>query len=372
MKTYILYSSVLILCFSLANAAVRKDEKDQKRIWEVYAVIGILSVMAGMRGKSVGMDTVTYWSAFLSKGSNASFEKGFVEVTGFLMDIFHSPSFVLLCIGTVTNSIFLLGFWNLRKFIRFDFAVVCYYIMIYFLTYNGMRQFLAIAVVFYFGTRLFQYQVKAFAAYIVSCIAMMTMHQSAFFALFLIPIIYLVAFLIRNNVRFGDFLIVVLFSAFIIVFSPRIYARFSSRYQYTLSMGQAKTGLMVIFRVGILILACISVWNELHDPDCNQEIEQSVALVKKRLLYCTLILDAFYQLICAAAYSFPMVVRAGWYFLPYEAVLYSYILKKKNNIRYFVPACMIMVALGYMLLNMYRKDGNGVIPYKLSFSVFGN
>ena len=171
---YILFITICVVAFILFKLADLKDNK-------LFLVLGIitLSLGAGLRNDNVGLDTYQYISAFKTNFSVIWLfkETGFREISRLLMNAFSgNVTCLLLLYATVTNALILYRLWDFRKDCSYSYMVFLYITLHYMNTLNIMRQYIAIAIVF-FATRFLEKR-----GYIKFCIAILlasVFHSSA-------------------------------------------------------------------------------------------------------------------------------------------------------------------------------------------------
>lgn len=142
-------------------------EKTGKRGY-MWLVVLLLTLLSGLRGYSVGFDTKSYVRIFhyIDQGIMREVvqEKGFVATSYLLMKLWKNPSFLLFVYAGVTQVLIIRRLWDFREESSFTWMVLGYYMGFFCMTMNIMRQFLAVAMVF-FGTRYLErrnYRIFAF------------------------------------------------------------------------------------------------------------------------------------------------------------------------------------------------------------------
>jgi len=127
------------------------EKRESKSV--VFSIVFILSLVAGLRAYSVGRDTISYVDIF-SYAEKGQFEyiygeEGFKYFCSFLTKICENPSFIFLVIAILTNLLIVFRLYDFRHQASFTWMVGLYYVLFYFMTLNIIRQFLAVAIVFY-------------------------------------------------------------------------------------------------------------------------------------------------------------------------------------------------------------------------------
>ena len=152
LRSYFIYFGLLIVCFFLADQAEKRNNKKY-----VFWIALILSFFMGFRNKTVGIDSRAYYNMFNATYQNISVANSyndpyFYRITRMIMKIKNDPYFVFLVIAIVTNFLAIYRLWDFRKMSSFKYSFLRYYTLFYAYQSNCMRQFIAMAIVFY-GTR---------------------------------------------------------------------------------------------------------------------------------------------------------------------------------------------------------------------------
>jgi hypothetical protein len=335
---------MLILIWLLVRVADQKD----KKVFLILAMI-LLSVVAGFRAHSVGKDTTNYDYLFslIADGHMEQaygLEESFKYLCFFLLQICNDSTFLFLLFALITNVLVLLRFWDFKHIASLDCMVVCYYIVFYFMTMNIMRQFCAVAIVFYF-TRLLP-QGKYFKYCAVIAVASLFFHQSALIGIgFLAIEVFNWKSLIRKQKR------ILILGIFLLPFAGVLVYSIFQNYQHYFSSVSMDIGLMLplkgAFFVGSLLMSRVVIKSKFK----NSEI------VRIMLYYF------FGLLITSLGYIFAFMDRIGLYFYIFEGVYMGVILKnssKSNKI--FYSACIIVI-MGYSFISGLINGSQGVIPY---------
>ncbi|EOU1560125.1 EpsG family protein [Clostridium perfringens] len=199
----------------LIDRLYRKDDK-KISIIAIMVVIILLSIISGSRTEFV--DTGAYIHLYKSIDNinifNDSYEFGFVIIFKILHYVSKNPQFMLFITAFITNFLFLI---TLRRYSKGCYSELIIYMYItggtFISAMNGMRQYLAAAILFYFTYLI---EKKSTYRYILVCLLCATIHISS---LIMIPIYFLV-----NIKAFSKkTIILILFSSiFIIFFYPII------------------------------------------------------------------------------------------------------------------------------------------------------
>ncbi|MBQ7346471.1 MAG: EpsG family protein [Clostridia bacterium] len=344
MQTYIIYIGLLISIWLLAKIADKKN----KKAFLILAII-ILSFVAGFRAYSVGIDTINYDNKFslIANGDLEyayGLEEGFKYLCLVLLKICNSSTFLFVIFATITNACVLLRMWDFRHMSSLGCMVVCYYIGFYFMTMNVMRQFCAIAILFYF-TRLLS-QGKYFKYCAVIAITTLCFHQSALIGLaFLVLEIFNWKTLSRKQKR------ILIFGLFLIPFASVIVFSTFEEYQHYFSSMDLDVGFMLPLKIiFFMVTVILSGAKNKFKNNNNETLSVSLYYLLGLLITCL-------------GYAFTFMDRIGWYFYIFEGVYMGIVLRnasKSNKI--FYSFCLLFL-MGYSFVNILMNGSQGVIPY---------
>ena len=368
MGTFFVYTFVVLVSYILASNAVRTYEIGyfKKAKHNIVFIILILSFVSGFRGYSVGTDTQTYANLFLNYGNHKHLEVGFSYSIQFLMQIWYNPTFVFVVIATIINGLFIASLWKYRHIIKFNYSVLIYSVMIYFLTFSGVRQYLVVALCFYCSTWMIKGRIKDYLLYGIVCIASTLIHTSSLAGLLLIPIFYLAYIVGNKKFTVAEFAKGILGIIFCIVGYMTIYTKLMNSYAKFLesTYSTVSIGYMVMFKTILLFIAIFLFLTDNKFRVTELDFDEIKRINNEgTLIAACLMADVIYQVICYVGYYYATVSRIGWYYLPFEVLLYSKILERFREKRFFIAGIMILAVLIYIYYVMFRSDGNSIIPY---------
>ncbi len=180
----IFFIILVIISTYIAHRAVKKDKK-----FFLFFLIFILSFISGFRGEGVGVDTSEYYHAIINNFPDSWMfrEIGFRFLSSSIYHTFGDPRYVFCIISFLTNSLVIMRLWDFRKKCDFSIMVFLYTLIYYFDTMNIMRQFLAVAILFYFSRILEQ---KKYLLYLVIIFLCTLIHNTSPLALLILLIYY--------------------------------------------------------------------------------------------------------------------------------------------------------------------------------------
>ena len=120
----------------------------------LFMLVAVLTIMAGFRGVNCGVDTPLYYDNIV-KDFPYSWqfrEEGFRLIATYFMENFQNPQLVFIFCAFVTNLLILLRLWDFKDKANFGFMTLLYLLLYFSNSMNIMRQYVAVAIVFY-GTR---------------------------------------------------------------------------------------------------------------------------------------------------------------------------------------------------------------------------
>lgn len=348
MQTYIVYFGLLLIIFILALIAERSGEKKY-----VFLIIFLLSLVAGLRKYTVGIDTQGYIVAIqnISNGNlNLAYgiEWTFRYICYAMSFIFKDPQMYLFLFALVTHGMIVYRFWELRNYISFRGALTGYYIMFYIISLNLMRQFIAISIVFY-GTRFLKEKQWAFIIFVL--LASM-FHQSALLGLLYILFNFPAWKFLSKTQKY--------FLILLGIISPFIFAKvykYMTQYISYFSDMHLNFGLMIIIKFGCLLVTICALNYTLKFSALRDHLEYRYLKSLTNISYmCGLLLTAL-------GYAWKYVSRAGLYFYIFEAVYLGVIFKQRNTKNNFFIKLAYLVILSYQFWGYLTANGQGQIPY---------
>ncbi len=345
LQSIVIYVGVAIIVFFLAAYAEKIESK--KAVW---VIIVILSLLAGLRNVSVGIDTKTYLNYFslISEGQTQyvyGLEKSFVYICSLLLKIWNNHQFLLTLFALITHGLVIFRFWKDRELCSFKWAVFSYYILYFAFSLNGMRQSIAVAIVFY--ATYFLRQGK-YAKFIISTLIASLFHFTSIISLsYLLFEIILVKFYDSNR-KIKSFV----FSSIGVVALIIVATELLNRYLRYFTNVYISIGYMVFAKLALLLLSIFLI------KKGNDESKKAFVLSCRWYYFLGLILNFL-------SYIFLYAGRVGQYYYIFETIYIGYIFKEKNN----SIEILLLKFCNLFLLLFYLFDGlasgsQGEIPYR--------
>lgn len=326
--------------------------KHSKRVL-LFVSFSLMTIVLGLRGITVGEDTSHYinvfnqavnvsWSDIIhSNGFHTAYftnqfgytdtiENGFLVVCKIIHWITDNPQVFLFIIACITNILF-------AKFIydNCDDVFFSTYIFLtesmFMLSFNGIRQLLAVAITLQAYTLIKKRKIKT-ALFLVVVAALF--HVAALVALLAFPIL-----LVKPNKEYRKFkyaiiaaigipLAIVIFRDVITRFVPRYTGYFLNNY-WVNSLG----GITVLWIVEFILI--------LYMYKKKFVVDDSFGMSSLTLLYLT------FELLGLQISAFS---RIGWFFRPYLMMFFPIALSyfKKKNARYIRWFLVLLLTLLYL------------------------
>lgn len=342
--------AVLILC--LAD----NIQKHRREKLSTICLILLLSFVAGFRSLNVGIDTYGYYSiiiqlreGYVDKISNVN-EQGFLLLSYILMKFSSSYTLSFCVYALITNTFIILRLKDYIQHISYPCALLVYYMLYYFNTFNTLRQWIAISIVFYFS-RYLNGNKKGLIKYIIAVLLATTMHNSALIAVAVVPLY----FIFKPSTTKYQFIFKVLLSCLALLSITYIYDYFMGIYGdiYTSISSYGAISFVNIARLIFLILII------LYNNDGYITIDQNKDTFNE-LRYETILYFIGITL-TLMVYFYRYADRIGQYYILYETVVLAYFVKNKRT-RTFAILFTIFLC-GYIRYNSFMVSGYGEIPY---------
>lgn len=367
MLIYFLFIPIVLCC---AIAATKRDRFG----WLLLLAI-LLAFVAGFRAESVGIDTKNYINKLIliSNGSPEfayGLEPGFKILAKYLLKVNSSPTFFFVIAALLTNILILRRLWDFRYIASIPCMVLCYYASFYGYTFNIMRQFLAISVIFYSSRLLEKRKYIQFAIIVLLCTFFL--HQSS-----IICIGYIAADLFmwknlskwqKNLIGMGLIIVPIAFSYFV----SRLFAKYTGYFETTSS----NIGFMILAKV-LFFVVSVYVSRYILIPKLNPEQIDS-NYQEYRMRKATTIYYPIGLLLTVIGYFYPFMDRIGLYYMFFECIYFGMLIKvnlknsvvcvdnytlktiKNNSLVYLL---LILLLVGYNFFTDIFNNAQGIVPY---------
>jgi len=328
-----------ILCIlSVSLLSYFADKKENKFL--LFLIALILSLFCGLRGQGTGVDTVNYFkllSYIDDVGISAGSDIGFAVITYFMMMYLGSPYYLLVIFAFITNFLIIYRLWDFRERSSFTLMLFIYMTIHYAYTFNIVRQFLAISIIFW-GTRYLER--SEHIKYIFLNIIASTIHTTS-----LLGFMLLLIFDSDNRQTKKHFFYIALVAFFIIVgvcfFSENII-----KYEGYLTQTNDSIYGMTVLKVICLLLVIIS--NNIFSNDRFSITKSGKYFHMPKYIPITY---AAGLILAALGMKYAFVNRIGFYFLMFEMPFWGQAIRARINAGIY--KCIIFFIVGYVLISMY-------------------
>jgi len=343
-QSILIYVGLAVLSFFIAKYAERANSN--KAVW---LLVVLLSLVAGLRAMSVGIDTKTYNTVFeiVSNGTVESMygiEGSFIRICAVLLWIWSNSNFLLFVFAFISHALILFRVWQDREYISFSWSALCYYIVFFAFSLNGIRQFVAVAIIIYATSYV---KKGKYIRFVIATVIAMLFHTSAIIGLMyiLFELIFTKYFDTKRK------LIIYVFVFIGCVVGIAALSSLVNLYSGYFERQSSSMGIMMIAKFVMLILSffCIAIP---QDKD-----ERYFCLSHRWNYFIGLLLNSL-------NYIFMYMGRIGLYFYIFEAIYIGYIFKAKNR-----SIWSVVYKFAYVLLMLYylyenvTKGTQGELPY---------
>lgn len=353
-RSYFIYFGLLIFCFFVADKAEKRNNKKY-----IFLIALALSLISGLRKNTVGIDTHNYYNMFnnltsLSSG-NAYNDPYFYKFAYLVMKINHDPYFVILVISCISNFLVVYRLWDYREFSSYKYAIMRYITLFYFFSFNCMRQFLSIAIVFWATKYLEEGKYTKYSLYVIGSAFI---HIASLTALsFIIFDVFKWKTLTNKNKNFVK-LSVMLLPVYILV-SLNISSGRQEQYLSSVSTNEGYTSFILKI---ILFIAVIVFSLKNHNIFDLTKVDKNENLRRNSLVFYIIGL-----LLTGLGYKYNHFERIGYFFYIY-ATVYLGIAANEKRYRILFRFIILFIVIRAFYLNCAIGHGSmGQMPYMFNW-----
>jgi hypothetical protein len=319
-----------------------------------------LTLVSGLRHQIVGIDTQGYVSLIseLRDGyrlnlNNIS-EQGFIALSYILVNVSEGYTLALVIYSFIINALIILRLRDYKDRISFTWAVFIYYMLFYFSTFNTIRQWLAIAIIFY-GTRYIGNNIKSNIKYIIFVLLAVLMHTTAIFAVFFVPLYY---FSLPSK-KMNDLIrkcVMMIFACLV-----GVYAYVTIVNNYSIYLSSAIYGDVSWISIVLALFMCIIIlYNNngkivIRNNSGKTDYNKMISIKYESLAFFTGIVLTLMVFLTRYA------DRVGQYFLLFEIVFFSYYIKNKKT--RIITSIFVFLLCVYLRFSSFVSSGYGEVPY---------
>lgn len=321
----------------------------------LFLIALILSLFCGLRSVEVGQDTLNYYNYMYSvkiKGISFGSDIGFSVISYCLMLVFDNPSICLLIFAFLTNYLIIFRLWDFKGKASLITMILIYIIIHYPYTFNIVRQYLAIAIIFWATRYLDRGKIKK---YIVCNIIAASFHTSA-----LICFVYL---FIRRGFKqekkkknyLGMILGCVGGLSGMIIFNSNL-----EKYALYFELAESGFHAMTIFK--IICIFTIIFLNKIYSNSTFSKCEKNNFMPMNTEIINIYLLGLG---LSGLGMLFPFMNRVGFYFMMYEMPFWGQVVRAKVNKKVYI--LMISFILIYHMISIFWFDIIGLNEYATFF-----
>ena len=340
-----IYLGLASLSFIIAKYAELHNSK--KAVW---MIVILLSLIAGLRSISVGIDTKTYDMVFslVSKGyveEMYGLEESFIYICAALLRIWDNNQFLLFLFAFSSHGLIVFRLWKDREYIAFRWSVFSYYILFYTFSLNGIRQFVAVAIIIHATDYV---RDGKYGKYLIFIVIASFFHTSALIGIAYVLFEFLFTYFFSNKRKLSVFV----FFITSLIISVLAADKLLGQYGIYLETRAESVGIMMIAKLIMLFATIIILKNQ--------------ARVDYQYIYSSYKWYYFVGLaLNSLNYLFMYAGRIGLYFYVFEPFFLGYVFKAKNY-----TVWVLLLKFGYAVLLMYylyqnlTSNAQGELPYR--------
>lgn len=329
-----------ILCILSVLLLSYIADKKENRIFLLLCAF-ILSLLCGLRGVGTGVDTIHYYN-FMSyiRGSGISFgsDIGFSVISYIIMGFFDNPYYPLIVFAFVTNFLIVYRLWDFREEASLTLMLLIYLSIYYSYTFNIVRQFLAISIIFW-GTRYIER--GEYIKYIILNILTSSIHTSSLlcFSFLFVTFGYNTKNIKYKILSFGSAILYVFVGIYF--FSANI-----TKYEGYFVKSNSSIHAMTILKIICLLLVLFS--NNVFRNDKFSVSKYGVVFPMQKQVP---IMYAAGLVLSTLGMKYTFMNRIGFYFLMFEMPFWGQAVRAKVNKDIY--RLIIFLIVGYVLVTTY-------------------
>lgn len=320
---------VILVAFILSYFAEKYDNRKL-----LFCTFVWLSLCCGLRNKFLGNDTSNYISFFYDIKHFGIFygsDIGFSFPSYILMLIFDNPYILLLIYSFVTHYFIIYRLWQLKKEASFAIMILIFSVIYYPYCFNIVRQFIAIALIFWATKYLEKKNYKKFILFNFIAITFHTTAIIGFLYLFFENGIIKIIKKYKDKVIMFLFLLIL---SIITIFSSNLTKYLS----YFLSL-DFNIHTMTIFKLFCALIICFFDSHQINEKTLNRKNFFHQLKENKYIIYY------FIGLILSLSGMFYNYMnRIGFYFLMFEMPFWGSITFKNQKYKglYYILLTFIL------------------------------
>lgn len=340
-RSYIIYFGLAIFCFILAGKAEKTNNKKL-----IFIIALVLSFFSGYRKNTVGIDTNNYYWTFNSLKSLSDCtrynDSGFYMIAYLLTKIKDDPYFPILIFSIATNFLMVFRLWDFNGLSSYKYAILRYITIFYFFSFNCMRQFLSVSIVF-FGTKYIEK--GEYGKFLIAVLAGFVVHASALLS---------ISFLFLESYKWKKLTVkqrnlisisILLIPLYVLILMNATKGRYE-RYFTNISISSYSS---LIIKLILLLIVGFVFYN-------NKNIQR-----KSRKMWLTFIFYGIGLLGITLGTFYRYMERIGYYFYVY-ATVYTGIAANYKKYLLLFRMIILFIVIRAFILNC-NTNAMGQMPY---------
>lgn len=346
----------LLIAISLALLCEQGEYRIPKKSYfsvqnVAICLISLLLLFLSSLRYDTGADTLGYYNDYVYINtssiflSNQKYEYGYVLLNKLLWFFTHNAQVIIIVTSCITNILIISEIKKASCFpLTSIFCYVCFYF--YFLSFNVLRQFLAIAIVFYANKWLLSDEKRGMLKYAISCCIGVLIHSST-----LLPLLTCL-FIKKKQTLLVKLIIVIVFFVFLLMGETLSKAISGVIPKYSIYFDYGRTGSTTssILLLGVLLLGSWII------DSCGVFEIANYAFFQNCI--------AMGLLLNVIAMTNVLFSRVASFYTINLILFFPSIIKKINKQRFWVHLSIVVFGLLYCIWNLLNNNG-GVVPYRL-------
>lgn len=349
----IFYIFIFLVVVLLARRAVRLD-----RLSTIFLIILILSLVSGLRAYTVGIDTASYkdiFDAILKNDATLAWrniERGFLLISRLLLYINSHTNFLLFIFAILTHSLIIMRLWDFRKMASFPWMVTWYYVSFYFMSMNVLRQYCAVAIIF-FATRYLHK--KNYLKFVFFVGFAFLFHRSA-----LIGLLFMGIEVINwKELDKKQKIFILLGLATVPTYLGYILSNLQRYLKYFQAIG-FDVGFMLPVKIALFMLLGYGLAELVRKSGFNEN-ESLFYINRIKIYYLLGLILTFF------GYFFSFMDRIGLYFYLFECVFIGIVVKNRKD--RVICQMIFFLLVVYSLYSEFSRNGQGILPYLFFWNI---
>lgn len=346
-------SYVMMTIFAVM-AAFYAEKKNSKLL--LFFCVVLLVCYAGFRGETVGTDTPHYYRSYrLILQGAYYYSKDFLNerIIRTILNITQNPASVIFLYTAITHTLICSRLWEMRDKASFPLMIFIYLSSYYIKSMNVMRQYVAMALVFWASRYLSKK--KTIVIFVLVVILASLIHGSAVSSLAML-VIYLGNTLEKKTLKRQ----VALVLSIIVINVGGAYAYNTIGYKYFHYFTETSFDFspFTLYRLlTYLVIIYLTYKNQCSNIFSRSISNEPVALDKNNSISYFIGIAGI-----SVGMFFPYMSRVGWFYVLHELPFYgqAYRATTKNRTLYRV---LILAGMIYLYVMQLIVDGNNVFPY---------